>query len=299
LGSESEPQIDSRDIDAEVVGYIYHPGGRNSNIEPELLLRESVAHFALRPDPIANYRGMSWLTPIIREIQGDSAATAHKELFFTNGATPNMVVSLGISDPAKFTEWVEKFEENHTGLANAYRTLYLGAGSTAEVVGANMQQIDFKVTQGAGETRIAAASGMHPVILGLSEGLQGSSLNQGNFMAARRLVADMTLRPWWGNFASSMEVLISPPGGSRLWYDDRHIPFLAEDVKDAAAVLKENMLAIEAGIRSGFIPDTVVESVTSGDLTRLEHTGLTSVQLLPPGTTTPDAPAKPAIPAEA
>jgi hypothetical protein len=120
--------------------------------------------------------------------------------------------------------------------------------------------------------------------------LQGSSLNQGNFMAARRLVADMTLRPWWGNFASSLEVVLPPPGGSRLWYDDRHIPFLAEDVKDAANVLQLNAQTMKALSDGGWEADSVVEAVTSGDLSRLKgkHTGLFSVQLNPPDSDEPD-----------
>jgi phage portal protein BeeE len=285
LGSNGNPQVDTRDLDAEVLGYIYHPGGRNSGLPPEFLLREVVAHLAPIPDPLHRYRGMSWLTAVISEIQADSAATAHKDLFFENGATPNVVISRPDA-PAKeaFKEWVDLIEEGHTGLANAYKTLYLTSGATAEAIGSHFNQIDFKATQGAGETRIASASGVHPVIVGLSEGLQGSSLNQGNFMAARRLVADMTLRPWWGSFAASLEILIPPPPGSRLWYDDRHIPFLAEDVKDAAEVQSLNAQSIRTLGDAGWQPDAVIDAVTAGDLRRLQgkHTGLYSVQLQPP-----------------
>ena len=277
-------------VDATVIGYTFYPEGRHSGVKPELFLAEEVAHFAPIPDPLHRFRGMSWLTPIIRDIQADSSATSHKELFFENGATPNMVVTVTANTPEKFNEIVDLIEQGHTGRANAYKTLYLATGTTAEVVGSNLQQIEFSATQGAGETRIASAAGIHPVILGLSEGLAGSSLNQGNFMAARRLAADMTLRPWWGGFAASMEVIVPPPGASRLWYDDRHIPFLAEDVKDAAEVLSTNATAINTLTVAGFEPDAVIDAVTAGDLGRLKgtHSGLFSVQLQPPGTTTPD-----------
>src|SRR5690606_23244535 len=63
LGNESDADADSFDIDSEVIGYIYHPGGRYSDHDPVNLLREQVAHFAPIPDPLAGYRGMSWLTP--------------------------------------------------------------------------------------------------------------------------------------------------------------------------------------------------------------------------------------------
>lgn len=289
LGSQSGPQIDGRELNAEVIGYIYYPGGRSSGLKPEFLLPEEVAHLAPVKDPTARYRGMSWLTPVRRDIQSDIAATNHKELFFTNGATPNMVVTITAASGEKFREIVDLIEEGHTGLANAYKTLYIDSNTKAEVVGANFQQADFKGVQGAGEVRIASAAGIHPVILGLSEGLQGSSLNQGNFMAARRLVADMTLRPWWGNVAASLETIMPPPSGARLWYDDRHIPFLAEDVKDAAEVQQAQSATIQSLINAGYKPDAVIDAVTAGDYERLkgQHTGLYSVQLQPPGSTAP------------
>src|SRR3990167_299494 len=99
--------------------------------------------------------------------------------------------------------------------------------------------------------------------------MQGSSLNAGNFAAARRIVADRTLRPLWRNMAGSLETIIPPPTGTRLWYDDRDIPFLAEDIKDKAEVQSRQMLSIESGIRGGFKPDTIVDAITSGDLRQI------------------------------
>jgi phage portal protein BeeE len=298
LGSMRDPDIEGGDLDAEVLGYVYEPGGRAGGRAPVVLDRSQVAHFAPTPDPLASFRGMSWLTPIIREVMGDSAATTHKLKFFENGATPNMVVAL---DPAitgqAFDAWVDTFEKGHKGLANAYRTLYLGAGAKAEVVGGNLQQLDFKAVQGAGETRIAAAAGIHPVIVGLSEGLAGSSLNAGNFNSARRLVADRTMRPLWRNIAGSLEVIVPPPGGAQLWYDDRDIAFLREDRADAANIVFIKSQTIRQLVDGGFDPESVVSAVEAEDMNLLTHTGLTSVQLNPPNDgTEPPAP-EPDMPA--
>ncbi|HSM17894.1 MAG TPA: phage portal protein, partial [Gemmatimonadales bacterium] len=287
LGSDGDPTADAWDIDAEVIGYAYHPGGYYSDRDPVILLPEQVAHWAPIPDPLAAYRGMSWITPIIREIQGDSAARDHKLKFFENGATVNLAVSLDLDDPEKFKRLVETMDAEYKGIANAYKTLYMAAGATPHVIGRDFQQMDFKTVQGAGEVRIASASGIHPVILGLSEGLQGSSLNSGNFTAARRLTADKTLRPLWRGLAGALQTIVPAPAGSVLWYDDRHIPFLADDVKDAAEVRQMNSAAIRQLIDGGFDADAVVDAIVSGDLGRLKgkHSGLVSVQLLPPGTT--------------
>lgn len=281
LGSTSDPQVTADDLDCEVIGYLFHPGGRYDR-KPVPLLVDDVAHFAPIPDPEAHYRGMSWLTPIRREIMADGAATTHKLKFFENGATVNMVVSL---DPTikkeQFESWVKLFEEKHAGVANAYRTLYLGGGAEAKPVGSELRQIEFKATQGAGETRIAAAAGVPPVIVGLSEGLQAATYS--NYGQARRRFADLTMRPLWRNFAGSMARLIKSPRNAELWYDDRDIAALQEDMKDEAEIQSIQATAIKSLVDAGFAADAVVAAVTSGDLSRLQHTGLFSVQLQPAG----------------
>lgn len=274
------------DLDADVVGYLYTPGGPTSNSEPQLLMppAERVAHFAPIPDPLASFRGMSWLTPVLREVAGDNAATTHKLKFFENGATPNMVVSLDINDPDKFQAFVDKMDEAHKGVLNAYKTLYVGAGATPTVVGSHMKQMDFKATQGVGETRIAAAAGVPAVIVGISEGLQGSSLNAGNYGQARRRLADGTLSPLWRSAAGSMASLVREPADAHLWTDTRDIPFLREDEKDTAEILKLQAETVRQLTDAGFKPESVVDAVEAGDLSRLEHSGLFSVQLQQPGT---------------
>jgi hypothetical protein len=122
------------------------------------------------------------------------------------------------------------------------------------------------------------------VIVGFSEGLQGSSLNTGNFQAARRLTADKTLRPLWRMAAGAFSSIITVPPGSELWYDDRDIPFLQDDVADAAELKQKQAISIKALVDAGYDPDSVVDAIVSGDLRRLSHSGLYSVQLRPPGT---------------
>src|SRR4030095_2533230 len=162
LGSRYESDQAVLQYDAETIGYLYHPGGPNYDEDPIPLDVSQVAHFAPLKDPAARFRGMSWLTPVLREIMADTAANTHKLKFFENGATSNMVVKLPDSvRKDAYDMWVEKFKAGHEGLSNAYRTMFLGGGADATVVGANFQQMDFKVTQGAGETRIAAAARVH------------------------------------------------------------------------------------------------------------------------------------------
>jgi hypothetical protein len=281
LGSEADADADGWDVDAEVLGYAYQPGGPNGRRQPEFYLPELVAHWAPIPDPLASYRGMSWLTPVVREIMGDQAATTHKLKFFEQGATPNVAVSMGdaVTDPEDFKRWMEAFDGQYKGVANAYKTMWLAAGAKAEVIGADMKQIDFKTTQGAGETRIAAAAGVPPVIVGLSEGLQAATYS--NYGQARRRLADGTMRPLWRDAAGALASIIDVPPASELWYDDRDIPFLQEDQKDAAEIQQVDSSSIKQLVEAGFTPESVVLAVKAGDLSLLKHTGLYSVQLQP------------------
>jgi phage portal protein BeeE len=283
VAGSRDPDASSWDLGTEVLGYLYQPNGPGGGQEPIVLDRRVVAHYKPIPDPLSPYRGMSWLTPVVREIMGDSAATTHKLKFFEQGATPNLAVKF---DPTmamdQVRQWAELFRKGQEGYNNAYRTMFLGGGAQEVIpLGANLRQIDFKQVQGAGETRIAAAAGVPPVIVGLSEGLQAATYS--NYGQARRRYADLTMRPLWRDMAGALSAIIDVPGGARLWYDDRDIPFLQEDVKDEADIQSTQASTIRTLSDAGFTPESVIDAVTASDFTRLVHTGTFSVQLQPPG----------------
>jgi hypothetical protein len=58
---------------------------------------------------------MSWLTPILRDIQGDQSMTNHRQKFFDQGATVNHVVKVPAATIEAFDKWVEKLEPKHRG----------------------------------------------------------------------------------------------------------------------------------------------------------------------------------------
>ena len=279
LGVQGDPEADAWASDAEILGYIYQPGGPGSGNDLETFLPEEVAHFAPIPDPDARFRGMSWLTPLIREVMGDKAMTDHKVSYFENGTNPNLLIKLDIPDLQEMQEWITAFKEQHEGALNAFKTVFLANGADATPIGTNLKDLDYKLVQGAGETRIAAAARTPPVIVGLSEGLQGSSLNTGNYQAARRMFADGCMRPLWRNAAASLARIINVPGGAELWYDDRDVAFLKEDQKDAADIQLVQAQAIRQLVDAGFKPDDVVAAIEAHDFSLLEHSGLFSVQL--------------------
>ena len=288
IGSDQDPDEAAYALDGEVIGYAYTPGGPGSKARPVSLAPEAVAHWSPIPDPEATYRGMSWLTPVIREMRGDSLATEHKINFFQNAGTPNMVVKLpaGVKQEA-LDQFRSKMEEVTAGTANAYKTLYLGGGADVSVVGTDLKQLDFAAVQGAGENRISVASRVPASILGIREGLQGSALNAGNFGQARRVLADSWLHPSLADLCACLEKLAPPvPDRAELWYDP-DIPFLREDAKEAADIVATQAQSMRTLIDGGFTADSAAQAVMTGDFSLLEHSGLFSVQLQAAGAQDP------------
>ena len=312
MGSQEDAENPSMAADTVVAGYLWvPPGGKMMFFTPQ-----QVAHYAPIPDPDAHFLGMSWITPVLRELQGDQASTEHKWQFFSNSATPNIAISF---DPGVAIDAVREFKElletEHRGVANAFKTLYLGGGAKPVPVGSSFKDMDYAAIQGRAESRLAAAAGVPPSWVGFAEGLEGSALNAGNFDSARRRFSDGTLVDLWTSAAGALEpVLDRPrdkrgrpleePGQSRatLWYDSR-IPFMRVDAADAATIQSTEALTITALIRDGFEPDSVIKAVANSDWSLLRHSGLLSVQLQDPAAPAQQPapgsgfPAMPAIPA--
>lgn len=278
LGSQEDADNPAAAADTTVAGYLYVPPGGKARF----FLPSQVCHYAPLPDPDRHFLGMSWITPVLRELQGDQMATEHKYAFFQNGATPNIAISF---DPKVSLENVKAFkeliEEEHAGVANAFKTMYLGGGGNPVTVGSSFKDMDYAVIQGRAESRLAAAAGVPPSYVAFFEGMQGSTLNAGNYNSARRRFADATMAHLWANAAASLQPILTPPAGASLWYDAR-IPFMREDAGDLAAIQSQEAMTIAALIRDGFIPETVVAAVRNNDWSLLKHSGLTSVQLVPP-----------------
>lgn len=275
-----DPNVDDA---VDVLGYVYTPGGCGLGEGRPYTVAE-VAHWAPIPRPGSEYIGMSWMTSALREIQADKHATDHKLNFFVNGATLGPVFRL----PATMTaEQFKKFraanEEAHVGVENAYRPLYIGGGAEVTLSAATFQQLELKATQGAGESRIASNAGIHPTIAGFSEGLAGSSLNAGNFTAARRLVADITLHKLWQDACDTLASFVEVPDGKELWIRESAIPFLREDAKDAAEIFAVDAQSATVLVREGYEPESVTPAVAQRNVLLLKHSGALSVQLQEPG----------------
>jgi phage portal protein BeeE len=279
LTADVEDDITGLGYGKKLVGYAVED---RKGAQVALFQPSEVVHYRPQPDPKHQFRGLSWLGSLLPDVIADSDLSDYKHAFINNAATPNLVIQftepIGKDAMAKF---VSTMESSHTGNQMATKNLYVGAGVDVKTVGSNFADLAMQATQSHGETRIAAAAGVPPSLLGIAEGLKGSALNQGNFVATRRVFADITIRPCWRAACSALSTLVPPPSGARLWYDDRDVPFLQADLQDSANVRMADATTVLNLINSGYDPDSIIASIQTGDWSQLTHTGLISVQLQP------------------
>ena len=275
----------------KVIGVVYDPVG-DPDRDIDFYPIAEVAHWAPIPDPLANWRGISWITPAMRELNADFAMTEHREMFFKNAATPNMVIKYtGKMSPEKVKAIGDRIGARHAGPGKAGRTLILDEGADLQVVGAQMRDVQFDELQAAGENRMAVAAQVPAIVAGLKEGLDSAAWSM--YRQALRRFADQTMRPLWRSAFAALATLVDVPDGCELWYDVTDIAALQESEQEAAATTQTQATTLSTLVTAGFEWTSAIAAVQAGDITLLDHSGLYSVQLRKPGADEPasDAPA--------
>jgi len=293
LGSDSDPTWDGDTMvapfDAVTVGVIYNPGkNRKGESNIEAFGPGEFAVWAPEPDPIHPWRGTSWVTSVVRETLLDGQVTDHMGKYFEKATVPGLVFIMDPSkSPDETSEYAKVVNENFSGAGNRFKNMFLGGGTDVKVVGSSIKDLGLNEITGVFENRVSVRSRIPASVLGTKEALSGSSLNAGNYGAARRLLADGWFTPTVDGLCESLESLVFVPDSQELSFDPGRVLFLQEDQKDAADILATNAAAARQLVDGGFDPASVIEAVKTGDMSKLTHTGNVSVQLQPPGTGDP------------
>ena len=251
--------------------------------EPQFYEVAEVAHWAPDPDPMAQWRGMSWLTPVIREVTGDDGLTRYKIEHIRNGAMPGIVLkySQKLSEQA-VSALKKRFAALFSGPENAGKTLVLDEGADVTVAGSTLQDLQFTALQGAGVERILAAACVPAEVCGLTAG--GTTSASAGYQTAMRRLADLWARPSWRSACSALEPLIphaADRAGVRLWFDVSGIAALREGELERAQGTLVRSQALAAFVNAGFTRESAIAAADSGDLTQLKP----DPGALPPGVT--------------
>lgn len=267
----------------EVAGYVYWKCGRGAGKldDAVMLTVDEVAHWSPIPDPLATFRGMSWLTPVVREINLDKQMGGFQANYFANNATPNAIIKYqGRVSKEDHDRITKRWAARHGG-PDGIKTAILDEGADFQVIGSDFDDMTFNEGRAAVENRIASAGGVPPMLVGFQAGLDASTL--ANYSAAIRHFADNTMRPNWRSACAALSKLVDVPAGAVLSYDTSDVSALRDGEKDRADTMQVLAAAASTLLTAGYTPESVTNALVADDLTLLEHSGLMSVQLQPPG----------------
>ena len=239
-------------------------GGADGPTPQTFLTVDEVAHCRPIPDPLAKVRGMSWLTPVLKEVTADSGMTQYKQAYMDHGTPIGAVRYAQKLRPDTVDAVQERVMAKYGGVANAWRPLILDQGADL-VAGSALKDLDFRAVQAGGETRICAAAGVPPVVIGLRDAEPGES-----YQTAMRRFGDLTARPLWRSMCAGLEKFVTMPAkGVQLWYDTSDIAALQAAETEKAQVTQVSAAATLTFVQAGFTRESVVSAVTAGDLSLL------------------------------
>lgn len=225
----------------EISWYEYRVAGESYRLE-----REDVVHFRFGKDSYRRGRGVSRLTPLLREIFTDTQAASYTAGLLNNMGVPSVILN---PKPLKDDISVVIDDETRAGLASRWDEFTAdGAGAplipsiALEVVkvGLNPAEMDLGNLMTVPVTRVCSALRLHPAIVNLGTGASPSAFdNGGQHAEARRAGYEDCIMPMQKGFAKTINRQLLPdfdPTGRVLceWnYQD--VAALSEDQDKQAA----------------------------------------------------------------
>ena len=254
-------------------GYFFEPP--KSLFSPDegfLVPAAEVVHWAPIPDPAADFRGMSPLTPVVRDVQGDDQMAAFKIRYMQHDATPNMIIKYAQRlQPGTVDSIRERVQARYGGPDNAGKSLILDQGADLTLAGNSLSQMDFGAVQAVGTERILAACSVPGVLVGL-EPLRGAGRG---YQESMQKLANVWARPQWrsrvrGPVARSRTC----PPGNRLWFDTADIQALQDGEMERGQAALVRAQALLALVQAGFTHESAIAAVDAMDLAQLKAGGV-------------------------
>jgi phage portal protein BeeE len=265
-------QVDGGGTYRRKVGYWWEPPksvfGQG---EGQFYPADEVVHWAPVPDPCADFRGQSWLTPIYRDIQGDDGLTGYKIKYLSNSASPNLLIRYAQKlQPGTVDAVRERMHARYGGVDNAFKTLVLDQGADVTVIGNSLAQMDFSGVSAVGTERILAAAGVPGVLVGL-EPLRGAGRG---YQESMQKFANLWARPAWRSACGALSQLVDVPSGNRLWFDTSDIAALQDGEMERGQAALVRAQALLALVQAGYTHESAVAAVDAADLSQLKAGGL-------------------------
>ncbi len=125
------------------------------------------------------------------ELDTDENASKHLSSFFYNRAMPDMIVSVEGADEEMLLATKAKFEDQHLGLGNAYRSAFMNGSVSVERLDTSFKDMDLvSIRKFVGREVVVQAFGISPEMLGILD-----NSNRATVFEARAMFAENVLLP--------------------------------------------------------------------------------------------------------
>ncbi len=220
------------------------------------------------PDPTGESGGMvEGFGPtqvLSRQIASDNEATKFVGALLANYAAPT--VALKVKAPIrneKEADLIKAKAEMEFGGLNRGRLMLLDAETDIQVIGFNLQQLEFPEIRNVSETRISAAYGVPAILAGLKAGLQMGN-NRASVTEARAYFAETTLSNYWGRIQDQFTEDLAREFG-----EDLICEFDISQVRALATHFQQKLVPVKQGFEKGVV-------------TRNEYRNALNLSMLPP-----------------
>jgi HK97 family phage portal protein len=255
--------------------YEYEIDGKVYNIPIE-----DVGHIKF-PNPTDDHYGLSPLQPMARIVNLDLDATDFTRTFFRNAGVPSGLLKLkrkiANRDEADRirTAWRSQFQ----GIRNWHRIAVLDDDASYEAMGSNIADMEIDAIRDLSESRICAALGVPPILVGAKVGLKTATYS--NYAQAKESFWEETLLPLYRRIEDSLNRIILPelPGVQ----NTEKITFNFSDVRalqdDETDMWNRNLIKariVKELVTAGYDP---AQSLNAAGLDEIDHLGIPPTSL--------------------
>lgn len=212
-------------------GYIYTLDGVEHHLLPG-----DIGHIR-RPNPFSDWYGLSPLHVIARIANVDSALTAYTKVFFQNAGVPSGLLNLKrkLQSQDEASRIRAAWRAQFGGAAqNWHRLAILDEDASYQQIAIDLDHMAMPDLRNITESRICAAFGVPPILVGANVGLQRSTF--ANYAEARRSFWDETLAPEYRRVVDAFNLFLAPEftGGGRIEADFSQVRALQDDADQRA-----------------------------------------------------------------
>lgn len=217
-----------------------------------------------RPNPQDPYRGISWVQPILVDLDADRYGQEWQRQFYLNSAQPGGVIEVDrrLSDD-EFAEMTYRWREQHQGINKAHRVAVIENGSKYVSTPLTQKDMQFAEMSTVMRDKALAAAGFPKSMLGITEDVNRANAEAGEYMYSKWLLTPRLER--WRGMLNRQLLPLFGQDIARKYELDYESP-VPENSEQAIAELTAKTTAIVALAGAGFDAKKVEEFLDLPDL---------------------------------